>query len=289
MIAECRKRRVKFGAVLQHRTRGIMIKARQLVESGKLGELFRVQMICSNWFRSQAYYDSGAWRGTWDGEGGGVLINQAPHHLDLFQWIGLGLPKRVLAVTDTRDHRIEVEDTANVLCDYGHGRMGYIYATTAEEPGVERIILSGDKATMVIEGGKLMLGKLAMTVHEHINAAVAQDVIYTPAGGQKCTWREVKAPKRARDGRHIEIIRGFAREVLGKGKQYAPGTEAVRELELSNAAYLSGFSGGKPVDVPVDGAAMDRLLARLERERSTGKGGGLRKKHQAQFKRLMRK
>jgi len=134
MVAECKKNKVAMGVVLHHRTRSIMRKMKKMVDSGVLGEVFRVEMVCSSWFRSQAYYDSGAWRGTWDGEGGGVLINQAPHHLDLFQWIG-GMPKKVVGMVHTRAHKIEVEDTANFLCDYGGGKVGYLYASTAEEPG----------------------------------------------------------------------------------------------------------------------------------------------------------
>ncbi len=289
MIAECRKRRRVFGSVLHHRTRAVMQTARRLVQSGALGEVFRVQMVCSNWFRTQAYYDSGDWRGTWDGEGGGVLINQAPHHLDLFQWVGLGLPRRVIATVATREHRIEVEDTANILCDYGEGKVGYIYATTAEQPGMEQFILSGDKATMIIEKGGIRVGRLKVPVKKYTYASKTADAVYTPAMKQSCAWKDVPVkPDPATDGRHIEIVRGFVRQIQTGRRQYAPGEEALAELELSNAAYLSGFSGGRPVELPVDAAKMDRLLARLERERATGKGGGLRRKYQAEFRRLMR-
>ena len=163
MVAECKKRKVALGVVLHHRTRSIMIKLKQLVDSGRIGEVFRVQLSCSSWFRTQAYYDSGAWRGTWDGEGGGVLINQAPHHLDLYQWLG-GMPKKVLGMLHTRAHDIEVEDTANFLMDYGHGKVGYLYATTAEEPGMEQFLIAGDKGTLVCEKGKILLGKLKMPI-----------------------------------------------------------------------------------------------------------------------------
>jgi len=286
MIERCRERKVVLGSVLHHRTRSAMIKAHELVRSGALGEVFRVQLICSNWFRTQAYYDSGAWRGTWDGEGGGVMINQGPHHLDLFQWLGLGLPKRIVATVATRQHKIEVEDTANVICDYGDGKIGYIYATTADEPGMDQFVISGEKATMTIQGGKIMLGELAVSISEHVYAGKTVDAVAKPIAAQKCQWREVEVPSRAGREQHIEIVRGFAREVLGAGKQYAPGDEAIVELEISNAAYLSGFNGGVPVDLPVDGAKVDRLLARLEKHRSTGKGGGLRAKYYAQFRRL---
>jgi predicted dehydrogenase len=287
MIEECRRRKVLLGSVLHHRTRSAMIKAHELVRGGALGDVFRVQLICSNWFRTQAYYDSGAWRGTWDGEGGGVLINQGPHHIDLFQWIGLGLPRRIVAAVATRQHRIEVEDTANIICDYGDGRFGYIYATTAEEPGMEQFVISGEKATMTIQGGKIMLGRLAVPIAEHVYGGKEADAVAKPIAAQKCDWQEVEIPSRAGRGEHIEIVRGFAREVLGTGKQYAPGDEAIIELEISNAAYLSGFAGGRAVDLPVDGAAMDRLLARLDKQRSTGKGGGLRAKYYREFRKLM--
>ncbi len=288
MIAECRKHKVNLGAMLQQRTTGVTIKARSLVKSGALGEVFRVQMICSNWFRSQAYYDSGAWRGTWDGEGGGVLINQAPHSLDLFQWIGLGLPKRVIATLATREHKIEVEDTADILCDYGDGKIGYIYASTADEPGMNQIIVSGDKATMKVEDNKILLGKLKVPTAEHVYGSKNADAVAKPMGAQTVSWREIRYPDRKSKTGHIEVIRGFARDVLRGTGQYAPGNEAINELELSNAAYLSGFNNSMSVELPVDGARMDRLLARLEREHSTGKGNNMRTKYEREFRKLMK-
>ena len=285
MLAECRKRRVTLGVMLQQRTRPTMVKMKQLVEAGAIGKVFRVQMICSNWFRTQAYYDSGSWRGTWDGEGGGVLINQAPHSLDLFQWIG-GMPRRVKALVHTRAHRIEVEDTANVLCEYDKGKVGYIYATTAEEPGMEQLMLCGSLGTMIAEGNALRLGKLRASVDEHIMGAKKQNVLpsgnFTPQG---VVWREVKVPKRP--GGHIEVTRAFARHVLRGTPLVATGEEALNELELSNAAYLSGY-GDRTVELPVDADAMERLLARLERQRSTGRGGGLRAKAGRELRALLR-
>jgi predicted dehydrogenase len=283
MVAECRKRRVALGVVLHHRTRAIMRKMKQLVGSGAIGEVFRVELICSSWFRTQAYYDSGAWRGTWDGEGGGVLINQAPHHLDLFQWIG-GMPKRVMGLVHTRAHNIEVEDAANFLCDYGGGKIGYIYATTAEEPGMEQFTVSGDKGTIVCKARQLTLGRLKQSVTQHIMGSKKS---FAGGAEQKCTWKEVKLPKDP-GGRHLMIIKAFAAHVLRGGEMYCTGAEALNELELSNAMYIAGFKG-KTVELPVDAAEIDRLVARLERERSTGRGGGLRKAADREFKRLMRK
>ena len=277
MIAECRRRKVALGAMLQQRTRAIMRKMKQLVDSGRLGEVFRVSMICSNWYRTQFYYSRGSWRGTWDGEGGGVLINQAPHSLDLFQWIG-GMPKRILASVDTRLHNIEVENTANVICLYGKGKNGYIYATTAEAPGAEQLMVCGDKATLIAEGGKLRLGRLKTPISRHLKTA--RIAMKSP----ECTWSEVKVPAKGGGG-HIGVIRAFAAHVLRGTPMVAGGEEAINELEISNAIYLSGYES-RIVDLPVDARRMERLVGKLVRERSSGRGGDLRAKAARDLRRL---
>ncbi len=284
LIAECKKRRVALGAMLMMRTQAAMAKMKKLVDDGLVGDVFRVEMICSSWYRTQAYYDSGAWRGTWDGEGGGILLNQAPHSLDLFQWIG-GMPNRVTAVLATRGHKIEVENTANIICEYGRGKVGYIYATTSELPGSDKLTVVGDKGTLISEGGKLRFGKLSMPISEHLSkckSAWADDI-----PSPKCTWRDIKIPAKP-DGRHINVTRAFARHIIKGTPLVATGAEAIAELEISNAAYLSGFNGGA-VDLPVDAAKIDKLIAKLERERSTGKGGGQRKKAERAMKKLLAK
>lgn len=283
MVAECRKNKVAMGVVLHHRTRTIMQKMKKMVDSGVIGEAFRVEMVCSSWFRSQAYYDSGAWRGTWDGEGGGVLINQAPHHLDLFQWIG-GMPKKVVGMLGTRAHKIEVEDTANFLCDYGKGKTGYLYASTADEPGAEQFTVVGDKGTLVCKEGKLLHGKLKQPVSSHINGSKGS---FGKAGEQGCTWKEVKLPKK-RGGQHLMIIKNFAAHVLRGDELYCPGVEALNELELSNAMYIAGHKD-KSVTLPVDGKEIEALIVKLEKARSTGKGQGLRKSADKEYARLMKR
>lgn len=286
MIRECKKRRRALGVMLHHRSRAIMIKMKQMVASGRIGEVFRAQLICSDWFRTQGYYDSNAWRGTWDGEGGGVMINQAPHHLDLYQWIA-GMPRRVMGILSTRAHRIEVEDTANFLLEYDKGKVGYIYATTAEEPGYDQFMVCGDKGTLICEGGRLRLGKLGMPITEHIFTGGRQDVIRKATGGQKTTWRRIKPPADA-GGRHIMLTLAFARHILTGARMYIDGQEALKELELSNAMYLAGFRN-KTVELPVDEKEMERLFNRLQRERSSGGGGGMRAAAMRDLSRLLRK
>jgi len=280
MVSRCRKHKVAFGAMLQQRTRGIMMKMKRMVDAGRLGEVFRISMVCSNWYRSQFYYDSGRWRGTWDGEGGGILINQAPHSLDLFQWIG-GMPKRVVAILNTRLHHIEVENTANVICDYGGGKTGAIYATTAEAPGVERLTVSGDKGTLVAENGRLRFAKLSTPISRHMFTCKEM------WGNIRCDWKDIPSPKGPDDG-HVKVIRAFARHILDGTAMVATGAEAINELELSNAIYIAGFKN-KPAEIPVDAAEMERLMAKLTRERSTGRGGDIQARAARQLRRLVRR
>jgi len=282
MVAECRKRKVKLGVMFQQRCWPTIVKARQLIATGAIGDIFRVEMTGSSWFRTQAYYDSGQWRGTWDGEGGGVLINQAPHSLDLFQLVGLGLPKTVVANIDTREHKIEVEDTANIICDYGKGRTGYIYTTTAEEPGTMRLTVVGDKGTMEIDRKKLRVGRLRIPVSKHVYQSTR-----ATAGGaeQKLTWSDVRVSQRKTG--HIDVMRAFAANVLSGKPMIATGAEALIELELSNAAYISGYNNSKLVPLPVDAAEMRRLLSRLIRDRSTGKGGNMRAKAAKDMRKIL--
>jgi predicted dehydrogenase len=293
MVQECRKHKVAFGAMLQHRTRGQMIKLKQMVADGAVGDVYRVVMECSSWYRSQAYYDSGAWRGTWDGEGGGILLNQAPHHLDLFQWIA-GMPRRVVAVLGTRGHNIEVENTADIICQYdgspgssprGGGKIGYIHATTAQVPGEEKFEVYGDKGALVSQGGVLKYAKLSAPISRHIQECKESraDFIIPP----KFAWEVVKVAGDDKP-KHIIIIRAFARHILHGTDMVAGGDEAVNQVELTNAMYLSGF-GDKIVDLPVDGGEVDRLLAKLQRERSTGKGGGASQAAGRELRKLLRR
>ena len=282
MITECKKRKVKLGVMLHQRARADMTTVKKLIDSGAIGEVFRAQLICSNWFRTQAYYDSGAWRGTWDGEGGGVLINQAPHHLDLYQWIA-GMPKKVLGLISTRCHKIEVEDCANFLLDYEDGKVGYIYTTTAEEPGYEEFMICGDKGTIVIGDEGVKLGKLAMPVSQHIFASGDAG-----AGGaeQGIEWTTVEPE--GPSGGHIDVTRGFVEWILTGKKpfDFADGKQALNELELSNAMHLAGYRN-KVVALPVDAAEMERLMSSLEQRLSTGKGQGIRKAANADLRKLL--
>jgi len=282
MIAECRKHKVALGAMLQDRTLPLYVKMKQMIDAGRLGKVHRISQVCTKWYRTQAYYDSGAWRGTWDGEGGGILINQACHALDIFQWLA-GLPDRVLCSLTTRIHRIEVENTAEAVFHYADGCMGHFYVSTAHEPALDRIEVFGDKGTLVAEGGRLRFARLASPLTRHIRTCKIAEADIATIGAR---WSTVKLPARP-GGRHLDVIQAFARHILRGTDMVADGEEALHELELSNAMYLSGFKN-KPVDLPVRAAEIERLLASLERERSTGKGREQRRKARAALNRLLR-
>jgi predicted dehydrogenase len=196
MIDECRKHKVALGAMLQDRGTAIYARMKRMIDSGRLGRVYRISQVCTRWYRTQAYYDSGAWRGTWDGEGGGILINQACHALDIFQWLG-GMPDRVMCSLATRIHRIEVENTAEAVFHYADGRMGHFYVSTAHEPALHRIEVFGDKGTLVAEGGKLMHARLAGPLSRHIlTCPIAEPMVATSASaiGQVRMWRPSARP-----------------------------------------------------------------------------------------------
>jgi predicted dehydrogenase len=193
------------------------------------------------------------------------------------------MPRRVSAILTTRLHRIEVENTANIIFEYGEGRTGYMYATTAELPGRERFMVVGDRGTLICEGGKLRLGKLDEPTSEHLLECpeARADFIRRPS----CEWEDVPIPGRV-GGQHVDVIRAFARHILSGSDMVATAEEALNEVELANAAYLSAFKK-RAVDLPVDADEMDDLLARIEAERSAGEGLNQRAEAAEALARLM--
>ncbi len=252
MIEAAEQSRCKFGVMYQMRALGRVKAARKIVEDGLLGEIYRTSQVVG-WYRSQAYYDSGGWRATWTGEGGGVLINQAPHFLDIYTWLA-GLPVRVTGQTRTRLHDIEVEDEAFATLEYANGGHGYLYASTTESPSHEMLEICGDKGKLVMHGSSLKHFQVTPGVRAH--SAEATEMW----GGPEVEEIPIEIP--AGDGIHSEITQNFCRSILFDEPLLSPGAEGINAVEMINAVILSGHSG-KPVDVPVDRAAYDSLLAIL--------------------------
>lgn len=278
MQQECERAGVVYGIMFMQRLRPVIQKAREVLASGQIGEVFRVHMVASTWLRNQSYYNSGGWRGTWLGEGGGILMNQAPHSLDLLILLG-GMPRRVTANVQTRVHQIEVENTANAILDYGDGKMGYLYATTAEAPGTEELVLSGNRGTLAIRGNKLSVGLLETPLDEHL--------MHCAEGfkGDKAAWNDLSIDGMV-DRAHMGLTEQFARAVREGGPLVADGHDGIREIELCDAIYLAGFTG-KTVDLPLKDQDVERLITRLGRERGRKDAENLRGPANRELKRIL--
>lgn len=253
MIDAWRKSGAKFGVMYQMRTSPVNQAAKKLIDEGRIGEIYRTCLIMG-WYRSQAYYDSGGWRATWAGEGGGVLINQSPHLLDLFAWLA-GLPSKITGGVATRIHDIEVEDEAFAILEYPNGAHGYIHTSVTEAPGVEYIEICGDKGKLMIQDGKLRFWELETPIKEFTRTCT--EMWASPKAS------EVEVEIEEKPSGHGVVTQNFARAILYGEPQITPGEEGLNAVELINGIILSG-KRGVPVDVPVDRKAYDQLIEELK-------------------------
>ncbi|OUS76469.1 oxidoreductase [Paenibacillus sp. MY03] len=235
---------VKFSMMYNQRTNPLYRKVKDLVDSGELGEIRRTNWIITNWYRSQSYYDSGKWRATWEGEGGGVLLNQDPHQLDLWQWTISMMPKRVRAFCYFGKHRdIEVEDDVTAFVEYENGATGVFVTTTGESPGTNRLEISGDRGKVVIEDNKLTFWRLRESERE-FNAN------FKGGFGQPECWK-CDVPIVGENSNHRGIMRNWTNAILHGEELIAPGEEGIKGLMLSNAMLLSTWIDNW-VDLPID-------------------------------------
>ena len=257
MNAAAKKSGKVFGIMYNQRTNPKFQKMREIVQSGELGELKRCIWIITNWYRTQAYYDSGTWRATWAGEGGGVLLNQCPHQLDLWQWI-FGMPNRVMGHCKYGHwHNIEVEDEVTAYAEYPNGATGAFITTTGECPGTNRLEITGDKGKLVWEEGKLTWWKLAVPEREF--CVTCKEGFAQP----EMTVTEVETDNIELG--HNGILQNFTNAILYGEELLAPGYEGINGLNISNAIHLSDWTG-KPQAVPVDG---ELFLKYLNERRAT--------------------
>lgn len=234
---------VSFGMMFNQRTNCVYRKVRELVQSGKYGQVRRVNWIITNWFRPQAYFDSGDWRATWSGEGGGVLLNQCPHQLDLWQWI-FGLPEKLEAkMLFGKWHDIEVEDDVSVWCQFANGATGVFVTSTGDAHGTNRLEIQMDKAKIVTDSKTIQLREYEMTVQEFdkINTSPFKSV----------DSAEVEVETDGENPQHSGVLNAWADNILEGKPLVADGREGVNGLMLSNAMHLSAFLG-KEVTLPID-------------------------------------
>lgn len=259
MIEVSEKSDQVFAMMFNQRTNCLYRKMYELVHSGELGAIKRVNWIITDWYRTQIYYDSGAWRATWEGEGGGVLLNQCPHQLDLLTWI-CGVPSKVRAFChEGKWHEIEVEDDVTAYMEFENGATGVFVTTTGDAPGTNRFEIDLEKGKLVCEDDKLILHRLAVNEREFCRTAT--EGFAKP----ECTVEEVETD--GKNEQHVGVMNAFADKILGKGELVAPGREGINGLMLSNAMHLSSWTD-ETVTLPVD---EDRFLALLNERRAKSK------------------
>ena len=232
-----------FGLMFNQRTLGQHQKLKELVGSGELGELRRTNYIITSWFRAQSYYDSGGWRATWAGEGGGVLANQCPHNLDLWQWI-CGMPVRMRAFCAFgKYHNIEVEDDVTAYVEYENGATGVFITTTGEAPGTNRMEITGDNGKVVMEEGKITFWRNRTPAHIFNKE-------WKGGFGSPETWK-CEIPFKGGGEEHRGITQNWVQAILNGTPLLAPAVEGINGVQLSNAMLLSTWLDDW-VDIPVD-------------------------------------
>ena len=238
--------------MFQMRTHQPFVSLRRCLQAGELGELQRVSWTVTDWFRTQGYYASSGWRATWGGEGGGVLINQCPHNLDLYQWL-FGLPRRVIGFCRFgRYHAIEVEDDVTARFEHDGGLHATFISATGEAPGTNRLEIAGDRGRIIFEQGRLTFVRNRVSAREFIQTAVVPTGTLPPSD-------VVALPDADVGGKHADLMENFVAAILDGAPLVAPAADGLNSLALANAILMSAWTN-RPVDLPLDAAAYARLL-----------------------------
>lgn len=250
---------VVFGMMFNQRTNHVYRRMHDLIAGGAYGQIKRVNWIVTDWYRSQAYYDSGDWRATWDGEGGGVLLNQCPHNLDLLQWI-CGMPAKVRAFChEGKWHNIEVEDDVTAYLEYENGATGVFVTSTGDAPGTNRFEVLLEKGKIICEHGKLSVYEAKVSEREF--CFTTKEGFAIPEG----EWIEVETD--GMNEQHVGVLKAFAGAILRGEPLVANGVEGIRGLTLSNAMHLSAWTN-EMVQLPID---EDLFLEKLNERRAASK------------------
>lgn len=247
-----------FGMMFQERAWPIYEKTAEIVKSGALGKLTRVTWILTSLFRSQAYYDSGGWRATWRGEGGGILTNQCPHNIDFYQWL-FGVPSRISGHANLgKYHNIEVEDEVFAYFEHDNGMIGHFIATTAESPGTNRLEIVGENGKLIAENGRLLYER------NHTSTLTFLKESTDGFANVQTETEELEVEKGFEFSRpHAHVTEAFVKKALtGQGELIAEGTDGIHSVMISNGIMLSSFKGAA-VDVPIDEDEYEMLLRRL--------------------------
>jgi len=244
-----------FSMVFHFRTMPIYTELKKLVASGKYGKLKKMRWLITDWYRPEGYYKASSWHSTWKTDGGGVILNQCPHNLDLLQWI-CGMPSAVQGFChEGKYHDIEVEDDVTAYFEWADGATGTFVSSTGDAPGVNRLELFMDEALIICEDGKLRIGELQQEMGKsEAEYRRTSTEFFKPIKG---TWHEITPPEEASP--YEKLLQSFADECSGKtlaspGKQAAPdGREGRKSLLISNAIYLSSWKK-KMIELPEIGS-----------------------------------
>jgi len=230
LIAECEHAAVTVGVFFQDRTAPDLVWLRRMIHAGALGELFLVSAQVK-WYRAPGYYEGSRWRGTWALDGGGALMNQGIHTVDLLLWL-LGDVRRVHAATRTALHRIEVEDTAVACLEFVNGAVGTLEVATSAYPGfARRVELTGSAGTVIVEHDRVVAVVLQNSPPEapprdegNANASATSPVVSDPRG-------------------HRRVLEDFIHAVREGERPLCDGHDGRRSVELVEAIYRAAGSG----------------------------------------------
>jgi predicted dehydrogenase len=243
-----------FGAMFQMRTEARYAKIKKLIDSGQLGRIVRFSWIITEWFRTEAYYASGGWRATWKGEGGGVLINQCLHQLDMLQWL-LGMPARVRSFVQLgRFHHIEVEDNVTAYMEFPNAATGVFISSTGEAPGTNRLEIVGEMGQLLLARDKLLFFRNEVSMFEQSKTSLL--------GFQKPAVWNIEIPFATEAAQHATITQNFIDSILDGVPLTAPGEEGLHSIELANVMLYSGLLH-QTMELPLDGAAYEKKLNEL--------------------------
>ena len=255
-LVACARRHsdLTFAGMFQLRCEPRYRRIRRLVRDGDLGDPVRINWIITDWYRTEAYYSSGGWRATWKGEGGGVLINQCLHQLDVLQWM-CGMPARIRSFVQLgRYHNIEVEDSVTAYFEYPDGATGVFLSSTGEAPGSNRLEIAGTRGRVVLENDRLSFVRNEVCMREHCRTS--------PSGFLKPPVWNVEIPIEPADAPHAQLMRNFVNSILDGTPLIAPGEDGLASVELANAMLYSGLEE-RTIEMPMDAAAFEVRLRKL--------------------------
>lgn len=259
-----------FGMMFNQRMNPLYQKVKALIDDGCVGEIRRVHWMITSWWRTQKYYDSSDWRATWKGEGGGVLVNQAPHQLDLLQWM-CGMPVTMRAYLKYGSHRnITVEDDVTAYFTYENGASGTLITCTHDALGTDHFEVYGDKGKILIENSSRVTVKRLCKPESVLSEELGFREAMALTKGQsnlKLYEEEVFECPEDWAKQHVDVLINFTNAILHGERLIAPGADGIRAVEIANAMYLSDWQN-KEVALPVDETVFyEELKARIQEEK----------------------